>query len=76
VRKTRSTDGPAIHARRIELGLDRPTLAARTDVSRSYLKAIELYGMQPSDRILLAIARGLRCRLDDISTSTARRDAA
>lgn len=76
VRKTRTTDGAAIRARRLALGIDRPTLAGRTDVSASYIKQIELYGCQASDRVLRVIAGGLGCCLDDISTPTAQQDAA
>lgn len=69
MRKTRITDGPAVRARRIALGMSLPALAERADVSASYIKAIELYANQPSDRILQALADGLCCTLDDISTA-------
>lgn len=76
VRKTRITDGAAIRARRLALGLDRLRFADLTDVSASYLKHIELYGYQPSDRIVRAIADGLDCGIADISAAREQRDAA
>ncbi len=74
--RTRRTDGAAIRARRTAEGFTQTGLARRCRISASYLREIEHGRLQPSDRILSAITRGLRCCLDDVSTPLPVRDAA
>jgi transcriptional regulator with XRE-family HTH domain len=65
---TRKTNGAVIRARREDLGVTLPTLAARVPISKGGLSKIETGAVQPRPATLLRIAKALGVDLDDIST--------